>query len=166
METNSHSTQHVGHETRDVNIRALTIAGLIMFAILVLILISMKWMFFYLAKTLPLGPPTTPYETARTLPPEPRLQAAPAEDLKTYLNAQQQLLNSYGWVDRGNGIVRIPVDRAMDLILQRGLPVRQQAPPMDTAEVPTLSGGPDLGADPPEPDQERGVGKGPYVGTK
>lgn len=38
--------------------------------------------------------------------------------------AQNEKLNSYGWEDRSNGIVHIPIGRAMDLILQRGLPTR------------------------------------------
>lgn len=38
--------------------------------------------------------------------------------------AENKKLNSYGWVDRSNGIVHIPIDRAMDLLLQRGLPAR------------------------------------------
>jgi hypothetical protein len=38
--------------------------------------------------------------------------------------AQNQRLNSYGWVDRSRGIVHIPIDQAMKLILQRGLPAR------------------------------------------
>ncbi|HEY3932726.1 MAG TPA: hypothetical protein VGM58_10205 [Verrucomicrobiae bacterium] len=40
------------------------------------------------------------------------------------LAAQNKKLNSYGWIDHSNGIVRIPIARAMDLILQRGLPTR------------------------------------------
>ncbi|HEY1663555.1 MAG TPA: hypothetical protein VGI03_14150 [Verrucomicrobiae bacterium] len=40
------------------------------------------------------------------------------------LVAQNQKLNTYGWVDRSNEIIRIPIDRAMDLLLQRGLPSR------------------------------------------
>jgi len=36
------------------------------------------------------------------------------------------LLNSYGWVDEKAGTVRIPIERAMDLLVQRGLPVRPQ----------------------------------------
>ncbi|HEU6448094.1 MAG TPA: hypothetical protein VFV23_06640 [Verrucomicrobiae bacterium] len=35
--------------------------------------------------------------------------------------SQNAQLNSYGWVDRSNGIVRIPIEHAMDLVLQRGL---------------------------------------------
>lgn len=55
--------------------------------------------------------------------PKPNLQIDDdhAEMMKLYA-AQNSKLNSYGWVDRSNGIVRIPIDRAMDLILQRGLP--------------------------------------------
>jgi hypothetical protein len=38
--------------------------------------------------------------------------------------AQNQKLDSYGWQDQSNGIVHIPIDRAMDLVVQRGLPAR------------------------------------------
>ncbi|MGH7940901.1 MAG: hypothetical protein ACREE6_07120 [Limisphaerales bacterium] len=46
-----------------------------------------------------------------------------AERLALYA-AQEQKLNSYGWEDRSNGIIHIPIDRALDLIAQRGLPFR------------------------------------------
>ena len=57
--------------------------------------------------------------------PKPNLQIDDdhAERVALYA-AQNAKLNSYGWVDRSNGIVRIPIDRAMDLIAQRGLPAR------------------------------------------
>ena len=43
------------------------------------------------------------------------------------LQAQQEAtLHSYGWVDRQAGVVHIPIDQAIDLVLQRGLPVRGQ----------------------------------------
>ena len=54
----------------------------------------------------------------------PRLQLAPPEDLKRFRAAEDLELNTYGWLDRTAGVVRIPVERAMDLVLQRGLPVR------------------------------------------
>jgi hypothetical protein len=40
---------------------------------------------------------------------------------------EEQTLHSYAWVDKDAGTVRIPIDRAMQLIAQRGLPVRPQA---------------------------------------
>ena len=62
------------------------------------------------------------------LPPEPRLQVSAPTDLKQYKAAQEGILNSYGWVDQQAGIVRIPIDRAMDILLQEGLPVRGATP--------------------------------------
>jgi len=60
----------------------------------------------------------------RRLPPEPRLQIDPRDDLSNMRQAEEQVLNSYSWVDRNGGIVRIPIDQAMKLIVERGLPTR------------------------------------------
>lgn len=54
---------------------------------------------------------------------EPLLQTNPPADLAAYNAAQQHALHSYGWVDRQRGVVHLPIERAMDLLLQRGLPV-------------------------------------------
>ena len=57
--------------------------------------------------------------------PKPNLQIDDDHMQRTALQQEQnQELHSYGWVDRSKGIVRIPIDRAMDLILQRGLPMQ------------------------------------------
>ncbi len=58
-----------------------------------------------------------------------------AERMALYA-AQNAELNGYGWVDRSNGIVRIPIDRAIALILQRGLPERTNSvSPTDGSEL-------------------------------
>ena len=62
------------------------------------------------------------------MPPEPRLQTTAPLDLKHYRDDQEKILEGYGWVDSQAGIVRIPVDRAMDLLLQKGYPVRGSSP--------------------------------------
>ena len=54
----------------------------------------------------------------------PQLQLAPPEDLKRFLARQNEELNSYGWIDRTAGVVRIPIVRAMELVLEQGLPTR------------------------------------------
>ncbi|HUI40952.1 MAG TPA: hypothetical protein VL523_03180 [Terriglobia bacterium] len=74
------------------------------------------------------GPPASPLSNARVLPPHPRLQVNGHEDLEEYLQRQQQTLGTYGWVDRQEGVVRIPIDRAIDVLLERGLPVRAPEP--------------------------------------
>lgn len=50
--------------------------------------------------------------------PFPREQPHPQEDLNALRTREEIELNSYGWVDRTNGIVRIPIERAMDLLAQ------------------------------------------------
>ena len=55
----------------------------------------------------------------------PKLQANPNIDLKEFRAREDAELNGYGWVDQRAGTVRIPIERAMDLLLQRGLPVRE-----------------------------------------
>ena len=57
-------------------------------------------------------------------PPAPRLEAQSGQSLEPYRAAEERKLNSYGWVDRQAGIVRMPIDRAMDLVAQRGLAAR------------------------------------------
>jgi hypothetical protein len=62
------------------------------------------------------------------LPPEPRLQALPLADIHAQRREEQQVLTSYGWVDEKSGTVRIPIEEAMRLLAERGLPVAGQAP--------------------------------------
>jgi hypothetical protein len=61
--------------------------------------------------------------------PFPKLQVSPAVDLAKFRTEEAAALDNYGWVDKDKGIVRIPIDRAMDLVLQRGLPARQPGQP-------------------------------------
>jgi hypothetical protein len=52
----------------------------------------------------------------------PELETAPAEALQRFNRAEAQLADGYGWVDREQGVVRIPVARAVERLLQKGLP--------------------------------------------
>lgn len=57
-------------------------------------------------------------------PPAPRLQTQPFKDVMQLKTEQRAQLHSYGWIDKANGVVHIPIERAMALTLQRGLPAR------------------------------------------
>jgi hypothetical protein len=52
----------------------------------------------------------------------PRLEVAPREDRQRFDRSEADLTDSYGWTDRARGVVRIPVGRAQELLVQRGLP--------------------------------------------
>ena len=117
-----------GHETSDANIRDLIIFGVGLSLLVIAGLLVSGAVFHYFVGHQGLGPPASPFENVRMLPPEPRLQVAAPKDLEQYKAAQDEILNNYGWVDQQAGIVRIPIDRAMDILLQRGLPVRGTTP--------------------------------------
>jgi len=116
------------HETRDVHIRGVVIFIVVLFGSLAITLFLMGRIFHYFEAIQSLGPPASPFAETRALPAQPRLQTEPRQDLKGQRSDQEKLLNSYGWVDRNLGIVRIPIDRAMDVLAERGLPVRSSAP--------------------------------------
>lgn len=55
------------------------------------------------------------------LPPAPRLQIHPKDDLERLRTAEQRQLTTYGWMDRDRQFLHIPVERAMQLRVERGL---------------------------------------------
>ena len=59
-------------------------------------------------------------------PPAPNLQTQPFKDIYLLRQAEAEKLESYGWIDKAGGITRIPIDRAMALTLERGLPARAE----------------------------------------
>jgi hypothetical protein len=56
--------------------------------------------------------------------PHPQLQTDSAKDLNAYLQSKNQELTAYGWIDRKSGVVRVPIEQAMDLFLKQGALVR------------------------------------------
>jgi len=65
--------------------------------------------------------------------PAPQLEIDERTQLNDTLLKQERELNSYGWVDKQAGTVRIPIDRAIDLVAQRGLPLRAPITPQSAA---------------------------------
>lgn len=65
------------------------------------------------------------------LPPAPNLLTDEPANLRTFREAEEHKLSSYGWIDKNAGTVRLPIDRAKELLLERGLPTG--APPAAAA---------------------------------
>src|SRR6476659_1059001 len=59
-------------------------------------------------------------------PPTPNLQKQPFKDIYLLRQGETEKLTSYGWVDKDGGVARIPIDRAMALMLQKGFPARAE----------------------------------------
>jgi hypothetical protein len=60
--------------------------------------------------------------------PTPRLQSDELTDMDKLRAQEEKQLNTSGWVDEKEGVAHIPVNRAMDVVAQHGLPVRPQQP--------------------------------------
>ena len=115
------TTEHRGHESSDANVRGVVWAGV---ALAVTALVVQVGLYFQLrllatrAERLEPVPPSFAPATEHAPPPEPRLQTAPAEDLRYLRAAEQTRLTTYGWVDRKAGVVRVPIDRAKELVAE------------------------------------------------
>lgn len=64
----------------------------------------------------------------------PMLETNEMGQFRDFVMNQENQLNSYGWVDENAGVARIPIDRAMDLLVQKGLPVYTQGKDAGSAE--------------------------------
>ena len=143
------SAENHDHEQRDVDVPSLfTIAFLLLLVcIVVFIVVTLMMHYFKVHEpAVTAGHANIPVTRTREFP-QPRLIVKPGATLADLRAAEDAELNSYGWIDRNAGIARIPIDRAMQLILERGLPdvgagqtplSLMQARPAETASPPRL----------------------------
>ena len=139
----ANSTGNGGYERQDIGVApilyfllGLAVAGLLVYFVV-------NGIYSYLEKQselqqTPVSPLVTNAPTdTRKLPtdygdylkqsfPSPQLEIDERNQLDKIRIEEEQTLSTYDWVDQKGGTVRIPIDRAMDLLAQRGLPVRAQ----------------------------------------
>ena len=129
-ETHTDSTlPHLGHETRDFNMRVVVLFGASLVVLLAGSLVLMAWLFAIFHVTPKgYGVRGAPVAATPPSPPGPRLQASPTRDMQDMFQAANARLHSYGWVDRSAGMVRIPIDQAMDFVVRQGLPSWHEIP--------------------------------------
>ena len=112
---------HGSHETSDVSSRPIVLAGA---AIVAMVLLSSAgvWVLIghYARREAAASAPNPMASYGPQEPPAPRLQTAPRRDLEEMRAGEDATLHSYGWVDRGTGRVRIPIERAMELTGKSG----------------------------------------------
>jgi len=151
MSNQPHPTNLTGHgdyERRDIGVAGILyfLAGLAVAGVLVYFIVN--GIFWYLDKRFeaeqsPISPlvKNAPSDTRRIPPPyngdyekylkeqfpAPQLEVNERTELNDIRQREENTLSTYNWVDQKAGTVRIPIDRAMDLLAQRGLPVRSSA---------------------------------------
>jgi hypothetical protein len=123
----SNHSPDVHRETSDVSVGGIVVFVVVLLVAAVVIHGGVWALYRYFdAQSARRGPAEFPLATTsiRRLPPEPRLQTDPRDDLANLRRSENEVLQSYAWVDRGAGVVRIPIAQAMKLTAERGLPTR------------------------------------------
>jgi hypothetical protein len=110
-----------GHETSDMNAKYVSYFGIALTVSAIVIHIVVWLLFDYFIK----HPQITVYSptrirTERVVPPEPKLQINPSLDWQSMVRQENEVLESYGWVDRSTGMARIPIERAMEIMVEGG----------------------------------------------
>jgi len=129
---------HDGFEHEDMSSRTALyfLAGLVLVCVVVYLIVFGMYRFldsYATAHQPPMSPMVTPEADTRAVTPQnaetfpqPRLEENERTQLRSFIEDQDRKLATYDWVDKDRGTVRIPIDRAMELIEQRGLPVHAE----------------------------------------
>jgi hypothetical protein len=130
------------HEESDVNVRALlwSVVIFIVFAGLTHLILYLQFHAYARYFRNETSQPLTMMARPSAVPATPRLQplqtnalppnaTTPVKDMEEMRAAEEQAMNKAGWVDRQKGVVRLPIDVAKKLVVQRGLPVVKEGTP-------------------------------------
>jgi len=127
LQPRSAPAESAGHEIRDAKIEPLILiaAGLAITVAIVGVLIY--GIFQYLGAHPAASVQANPMSAGNAqIPPAPRIEEHPAIEIQQLHAEEEHTLSTYGWVDKKAGVVRIPIDRAMELQLERGFPTRKE----------------------------------------
>jgi len=109
-------------ESRGINSRALGLIALMLVVSVILSSLATALLYrtFSLQTQIAEGQITVPMPRGEKAFPNPQLQLYPPEDLANYRQQEDAILNGYRWLDRKSGVVGIPIERAMKLLVQQG----------------------------------------------
>ncbi|MEQ1891002.1 MAG: hypothetical protein ABL998_00530 [Planctomycetota bacterium] len=118
---------HGNYEHSDARTGPLWVAGVV----LALVLIGSLWVSRRIDRRLTAGlaegQATSPIAELRQAPDAPELQAVPSVELELLRAEEERLLHSpASWIDPVNGIVRLPIEEALEKVLGEGFPVRTE----------------------------------------
>lgn len=124
----------VGFETTDANVKHIVVAGLGLTVATILACFAMYLVFAALKHEASESgrQPINPMAGPRAFPPMPRIEERPWEEMQVLNARDAQILGTYG--KGSNGTIRIPIEKAMDIVVQKGLPTR--APGAQPATAP------------------------------
>jgi hypothetical protein len=120
-----------GHEESDASIGPIVLTGAGLAVVVAIVCGLVYGIFWYLADHPLISPRPNPMAETnqQQFPPAPRLEEHPAIDMRELRSEEDKILSTYGWTDKDKGIVRVPIDLAMELQLERGFPTAASGKP-------------------------------------
>jgi len=129
----NHDVMFEAHDV-DASIIGWVAIGIVVAAFLIHALVAVSYLYFNRTEFQGSQPVTLVNEKPQQVTKVPALQVNPDADLERLRESEQQILNSYGWVDQQKGVVRIPIDEAMKKVVEKGLPLAEKPSPTPAAE--------------------------------
>ena len=110
---------------RDIPVGKIVLSGLYIAIFMALTFVGIRFLFVALDRQDEQARrAVSSFASQRVLPPEPRLQVDEPGTWQHQLAVEKSQTEEYAWVNQAAGVVRIPVERAMELVAERGLPAR------------------------------------------
>lgn len=113
-------------ESSDADARPVLLAGLVLALVLAGAMAVSAWVSRRMTADVRRGEVANPIRALQKPPEGPLLQAVPARELVQQRAWEERLLGATEWIDPVNKIVRLPIERAMELVLAEGFPVRAE----------------------------------------
>ena len=115
----------IGHELSDLSPRTISYFAVGLAALVIVVLVisygALVWLRHSAVRR---AEPPSPLSITREPTPGPQLLVEPGRAMKAMRQEEEARLKSYGWIDQEKGIVHIPIERAIDMLAEQGLPAR------------------------------------------
>ncbi len=115
-----HSPNGAGHEQSEVSVRLIVVSLAFLAVATAIVFVLVVGIFRYFYATYSTEEATRLSQPV--VPPEPRIEVAPYEQLQQLRVKEDHILSTYAWVDKDSGTVRVPIGKAIDLLAAKGLP--------------------------------------------
>ena len=123
----SSKTTNTGYERSDLSPNKIALFGVSLAAVIGLVLfVAYLLMHRFYTEEAKKEVIPSPLSYTPELVPGPRLIVDPGREFREMRAAEDRILKSYDWIEKEKGIARIPIDRAMDILAQKGLPTRKE----------------------------------------
>lgn len=115
------------YEHSDARMRPLVLFAIGLTLLIIGSLVVSAWMASSFEEEIRQAETPNPLRDFRESPDGPTLQARPTEELVDHRRHEEEVLTSFDWIDPPNGVVRIPIELAMQIVAERGLPELEHA---------------------------------------